>query len=47
MNTDPPPDPAAPSQVSLFVCTTGGLLSPPGDAVEPARLLRLDLEGKR
>jgi len=33
----------APDQLSLFVCTTGGLLSPAGDAPEPARLLRIDL----
>lgn len=27
---------------TVYVTTTGGLLSPHGDAVEPARLLRLD-----
>jgi hypothetical protein len=28
---------------TLYVSTTGGLLSPPGEEVEPARLLRLDV----
>jgi hypothetical protein len=31
------------STPTLYVSTTGGLLSPPGDAVEPARLLRMDV----
>jgi sugar lactone lactonase YvrE len=31
------------STPTVYVSTTGGLLSPPGDAVEPARLLRLDV----
>ena len=30
------------STPALYVSTSGGLLSPPGDAIEPARLLRLD-----
>jgi sugar lactone lactonase YvrE len=31
------------STPTLYVSTTGGLLSPPGDGVEPARLLRVDV----
>jgi hypothetical protein len=31
------------STPTLYVSTTGGLLSPPSDAVEPARLLRMDV----
>jgi hypothetical protein len=27
---------------ALYVTTTGGLLSPPGDEVEPARLVRVN-----
>jgi hypothetical protein len=33
----------AESSPTLYVSTSGGLLSPPGDAVEPARLLRVDV----
>jgi cytochrome P450 len=32
----------AADRTSLFVCTTGGLLSPAADAPEPARLLQID-----
>jgi hypothetical protein len=37
----------APDRMSLFVCTTGGLLSPAAGAPEPARLLRIDLRAAR
>jgi hypothetical protein len=34
------------STPTVYVSTTGGLLSPPRDDVEPARLLRMDVTTK-